>query len=187
MPLFEIIFISFGLAMDAFAVSIGAGTSGFMNNKRAKFRISFHFGLFQFLMPIIGWFGGSRVQHLIKAWDHWIALALLVFVGLRMIRSGLSSESESFSQDPSKGTNLVLLSIATSIDALAIGLSLAILQVEIWCPSVLIGLITGALSLIGISLGKRLGDKLGKRMEVLGGVILIGIGIKIVIDHLFYS
>lgn len=184
MPLFEIIFISIGLAMDAFAVSIGAGTSGYMGSKRAKFRISFHFGLFQFMMPVIGWFGGSRVQHLIEAWDHWIALALLAFVGVRMIRSGLSTENETFSQDPSRGANLVMLSIATSIDALAIGLSLAILQVEIWYPSVMIGLITGGLSLVGISLGKRLGEKLGKRMEIFGGLLLIAIGLKIVIEHL---
>jgi manganese efflux pump family protein len=184
MPLFEVILISISLAMDAFAVSIGAGMSGYMVNKRAKFRISFHFGLFQFLMPIIGWYGGIHIEPLIKNVDHWIALGLLSFVGIRMIRSGLSSESEAFSRDPSKGANLVILSIATSIDALAIGLSLAVLKVGIWYPSVMIGIITGGLSLIGISLGKRIGEKLGKQMEVLGGLILIGIGIKILIEHL---
>lgn len=184
MPLFELILISIGLAMDAFAVSIGAGLSGYMVNRRAKFRISFHFGLFQFLMPIIGWFGGIYIEPLIKNVDHWIALGLLSFVGIRMIRSGLSDDSEAFSRDPSKGANLIILSIATSIDALAIGLSLAVLRLAIWYPGIMIGVITGGLSLIGISLGKRIGEKRGKRMEVFGGLILIGIGIKILVDHL---
>ena len=100
MPLLEVILISVGLAMDAFAVSIGAGLSGYMVNTRAKFRISFHFGLFQFLMPIVGWFGGIYIEPLIKNIDHWIALGLLCFVGIRMIRSGMSGDSESFSRDP---------------------------------------------------------------------------------------
>ena len=184
MSLFEVIFISVGLAMDAFAVSIGAGMSGYMVTRRAKFRISFHFGLFQFLMPILGWYCGTHIEPFIKHVDHWIAFGLLAFVGIRMIRSGLSSESEAFSRDPSKGANLVILSVATSIDALAIGLSFAVLNIGIWYPSVMIGIITGGLSLIGISLGKRIGEKLGKKMEILGGLILIGIGVKILIDHL---
>ena len=183
MPLFEVIFISFGLAMDAFAVSIGAGMSGYLDGKRARFRISFHFGLFQFLMPVIGWYGGTRVEPFIRDVDHWMALGLLSFVGVRMILSGLRDTGESFSRDPSKGASLVLLSVATSVDALAIGLSLGVLNVSIWYPSVMIGVITGGLSLAGISLGKRIGQKLGNRMEVAGGLILIGIGVKIVIAH----
>jgi putative Mn2+ efflux pump MntP len=185
MSLIEILMIAVGLAMDAFAVSLGTGTSGHAADNRAAFRMSFHFGLFQFMMPVIGWFAGVNIEPLIAPLDHWIAFALLAFVGARMIRSGLDPEAESFQTNPTRGMTLVILSIATSIDALAIGLSLAFLQVTIWYPSIIIGVVCAGFSLVGIRLGHRLGEKFGKRMEIVGGVILILIGLRILASHLF--
>lgn len=183
MGLLEITFIAVGLAMDAFAVSLAAAASGRAQGARAWFRLSFHFGLFQFFMPVIGWFAGSRVAPLVSAVDHWIALALLSFVGLRMIRAGLGAE-EQLPPDPSRGLTLVVLSVATSIDALAVGFSLAMLEVAIWIPSVTIGLVTASLSLIGLALGRRLSGRFGRYSAVAGGVLLILIGLRIVLADL---
>ncbi len=180
----EVLMIAVALAMDASAVSMAAGASGQARGGRAAFRLSFHFGLFQFMMPVIGWYLGSTVAPLIAGVDHWIAFGLLAFVGGRMIRAGLSRDEEvSVPADPSRGFTLVALSVATSIDALAIGLSLAMLGVKIWYPSVVIGVVTAGLSLLGLGLGKRLGTLFGKRMETVGGVILVGIGLRILVSH----
>jgi len=181
----EIFVIALGLAMDASAVSLVAASAGFANNPRAKFRLAFHFGLFQFLMPIIGWFLGISFVAYFSFLDHWIAFVLLSFVGVRMIISGSHPSLESYSKDPSRGLTLIMLSIATSIDALAIGMSLALLKVNIWYPSVIIGIITATLSLISIQVGKKIKATFGKRMEILGGAILILIGLKILSEHIF--
>jgi len=180
----ETLLIAIGLAMDAFAVSIAAGTSGKLSGKRATFRLSFHFGLFQAMMPVIGWFAGIYIANLISAVDHWVAFGLLLFVGIRMIISSIQPDTETFAKDPSKGASLVILSVATSIDALAVGLSLAMIRVNIWYPCVIIGLVTALLSVIGIRAGKFFGKKLGPRMEFIGGVILILIGVKILLTDL---
>ena len=180
----EILIIAVGLAMDAFAVSVAAATSGKLSGKRATFRLSFHFGLFQGMMPVIGWFAGVKIAHLIAAVDHWVAFGLLLFVGGRMVISAFSLETETFSRDPSRGMSLVILSVATSIDALAVGLSLAMIQTGIWYPAVMIGIVTAVLSVIGIRAGKYFGKKFGPRMELIGGVILIGIGLKILLGDL---
>jgi putative Mn2+ efflux pump MntP len=183
MSLPEILLIAVGLAMDAFAVSLGIGTTQYASKPRSIFRLAFHFGLFQALMPILGWLAGLTVAEFISALDHWVALGLLALVGVRMIRSGLDREGESHQSDPSRGGTLVMLSVATSIDAFAIGLSLALLQVQIVFPAVVIGVVTGGLSLLGLLVGNRLGKKFGKRMEIVGGIILIAIGIRVVISH----
>ncbi len=183
MSLIEILLLAVGLAMDAAAVSLVAGASGLAANRRGTFRLAFHFGLFQFLMPIAGWFVGSRLATLITHIDHWVALALLAFVGGRMIRSGLGPGLKS-PPDPSRGLTLITLSVATSIDALAIGLSLAFLHVGIWKPAAVIGVVTAALSLAALHLGARLGALAGRRMEVAGGVLLILIGARILLAHL---
>lgn len=185
MDLFDIVVIAIGLAMDAAAVSLAAAASGFAGNPRAVFRLAFHFGLFQFMMPVLGWFLGVGFVSYVKAVDHWIAFALLLFVGSRMVASGLSQDEEEIQKDPSRGMTMVMLSIATSIDALAVGLSLAMMEVNIWYPSVMIGLITTAMSLLAIFLGKRLGGMFGKRMEIAGGIILILIGIRILAAEFF--
>lgn len=184
MKLLDIVMIALGLSMDAFAVSIAAGTSSHMSGKRAAFRISFHFGLFQFFMPVIGWISGNAVERIIASVDHWIAFLLLTVVGGRMIKSAFQNREDSFKRDPSRGLTLIVLSLATSIDAFAVGMSLAILKVRIWFPSILIGIITGSLSLLGISMGNFLGRSFGKGMEILGGLILITIGIRILLSHL---
>jgi manganese efflux pump family protein len=184
MSLIEILLMAVGLAMDAFAVSLGIGTTGRADSLRARFRLAFHFGLFQFLMPVLGWLGGTQVERWINTFDHWVAFGLLLFVGGRMIRSGLGASEEIEPSDPSRGRELLILSIATSIDALAIGLSLAMLRVNVLQPSVIIGVVTGGLSMGGLLLGGRLGTTFGKRTEVVGGLILIGIGLRVLITHL---
>lgn len=184
MAFLEVFLIALGLAMDAFAVCLAAGTTRHIHGPRPVFRLSFHFGLFQALMPVLGWLLGSTVQRWIAPVDHWIAFALLAFVGVRMIRSGLDPAGEGLTSDPSRGATLIMLAVATSIDALAVGLSLAMLRVDIVYPAIVIGIVASAMSLLGIFLGGRLGKAFGKRMEVIGGLILIGIGVRVVISHL---
>ena len=184
MDIIEIVFIAIGLAMDASAVSLVAAASGYAKTKRAAFRLSFHFGLFQFFMPILGWVLGRSIVDQISSLDHWIAFGLLTIVGTRMIRSGINPSEQNVKRDPSRGLTLIILSIATSIDAMAVGLSLAMLEVNIWYPSIIIGIITSILSLVAIRLGNRLGIMFGQRMEIAGGAILIAIGFRIVLSHL---
>ncbi len=185
MNLIEILLIAISMAMDAFAVCLGAGTQQQASGARPAFRMSFHFGLFQFIMPVVGWLAGTTIERYIAEFDHWIAFGLLAFVGIRMIRTGLSKDEEKTAADPSRGWTLVLLSIAVSIDALAIGLSLGLIGVTIWYPAVVIGVVTGLISWLGLRLGNKLGARFGKRMEMVGGVILILIGVRIVAAHVF--
>jgi len=180
----EILLIAVGLSMDAFAVSLGAAASGRASGPRVAFRLSFHFGLFQFLMPVAGWLIGVSVAPLVVSVDHWVAFTLLSFVGARMIVAGFKPDVEWFRNDPSRGWTLIMLSVATSIDALAVGLSLAMIAGPIWRPAVMIGIVTGSLTLVGVRLGARLGARFGKGMEVAGGVILIIVGLRIVYVHL---
>ena len=183
MSFIEITLIALGLALDAFAVSVGAGAGGYMNGPRPVLRLAFHFGLFQALMPLAGWFLGRGLAGWLAAVDHWIAFGLLAFVGGRMVISGLSSGAK-LARDPSRGGSLIMLSLATSIDAFAVGLSLALLDIAIATPCIVIGLITMGLSMIGAHLGARLRSAVGQRMEVVGGIILVGIGVRILIEHL---
>lgn len=183
MGTFDIIVVAIGLAMDAAAVSLAAAASGFARDGRAIFRLAFHFGLFQFMMPVLGWFLGVGFVSYFRSFDHWIAFGLLAFVGGRMVLSGLDRSETLIPKDPSRGATMVMLSLATSIDALAIGLSLAMLNINIWYPSVIIGVITSAMSLGAIALGKRLGTLFGKRMEIVGGLILIFIGTRILLSE----
>lgn len=177
--------IAVGLAMDAFAAAIAVSVGLGRVSGRQAFRLAWHFGLFQALMPVIGWFAGMSVERWIRAWDHWLAFGLLAFVGGRMLVSGLRCRREEPARlDPTRGLSLVLLSVATSIDALAVGLSFAALGVRIWIPSAVIGLTAALLTVVGTALGSRLGDRFGRWMEVLGGALLIAIGARIVVAHL---
>ena len=182
----EVFLIAMSLAMDAFAVSLAAGARRPSVGHAGGLRLAFHFGLFQFAMPVVGWFIGTRVATLIADFDHWVAFGLLAFVGVRMIRAGWRSprENDAPRDDPSRGWTLLMLSVATSIDALAVGLSLAFLRVSIWYPSAVIGVVTAALSLIGVRIGHRLGGWLGRRMELAGGLVLNLIGLRILVLHL---
>jgi len=181
---FEILLVAVGLAMDAFAVSLGVGTSGQARTARSILRLSFHLGLFQGMMTLLGWLAGVSIARYISGLDHWVALALIAYVGGNMIRSGLSQEVEFQRDNPTKGRTLVMLSVATSIDALAVGLSLGMIDVNIVGASLVIACVTLGFSLAGMLAGMQLGIKFGKRMEMLGGLILIGIGLNILITHL---
>lgn len=181
MTFIEIFLIAIGVSMDAFAVAMGTGTYKSMQTPGSTFRISFHFGLFQFLMPIAGWLVGKSVESLVTSIDHWIAFGLLTFIGIKMIYEYYQEEKIS-KNNPSKGLRLVSLSIATSIDAFAVGLSLAFLQINIILPCIVFGIITSAFSYTGIKLGLKLGKRFGKRMELAGGLILILIGLKILLS-----
>jgi len=136
------------------------------------------------MMPVIGWVCGKALIQYIAAYDHWLAFGLLCLVGGKMLRDSLSSSNPKDKRDPTRGIVLVVLSVATSIDALAVGLSLAFLRVEIWRPSMVIGIVAATLSVIGISLGNRMGPKLGRWAELMGGCILIFIGIRVLSSHL---
>ena len=185
MDLISIFTVAVALAMDAFSVSISAGMIIKKPDFGHYFRLSFHFGLFQFVMPLIGYFFGSYLERYIRDYDHWIAFGLLAVVGGRMIYGSFRSEDEDRPlRDPTRGVSLVVLSVATSIDALAVGLSLGLLGESVWYPALVIGLVAGAMTVLGLELGKRLGMVFGKRMELVGGLVLIGIGVRIVVEHL---
>ena len=180
--------IAIALAMDAFAVALAAGLTLPKLTGRHLFRFGFHFGLFQALMPILGWLAGISLREKIEAVDHWVAFTLLICVGVKMLKDACNNEKEDEpSNDPTRGVSLVMLSIATSIDALAIGLSLAILGVVIWTPAIVIGLTASILTLVGMLLGRRLGAAWGTRVEVFGGLLLIAIGFKILLEHTLFS
>jgi putative Mn2+ efflux pump MntP len=177
-----IVLIALALSIDAFAVSVAAAAAGGALGKRAVFRLSFHFGLFQAMMPVLGWAAGMTLAPIIAPVDHWVAFALLVTVAVRMLRAAREPEA-AMADDPSRGLTLLMLAVATSIDALAVGLSLAMVQVAIWTPALTIGIITAAMSLLGIWLGGRLKVHLGTAAQVLGAVILVVIAVRIVGEH----
>jgi putative Mn2+ efflux pump MntP len=187
MDLISIIIVAIALAMDAFSVCIACGMIIPEPGCRHYFRLAFHFGLFQFMMPIIGYFGGRYLGGYIAAYDHWIAFGLLVFIGLKMIREAFTrkkEKQEECHQDPSQGWSLVILAVATSIDALAVGLSLGVLNKQILIPSIIIGMVCSFCSIIGIAIGNRVGAYAGKYAEAAGGLMLIAIGIKLVAEHI---
>ncbi len=186
MNVFEIFAVAIALAMDAFAVSIAIGVSLKNVSGRQTFRLAWHFGLFQALMPILGWALGLSFQDCISAFDHWVAFLLLSVIGGRMIFSALRYDQERVSfKEPTKGWSLLILSIATSIDALALGLSLAMLRVSVWFPSLVIGLVAGAFTAGGIHLGGVLGRRvrLTRYAELTGGIVLLIIGGRILHEH----
>lgn len=177
-----IVFIALSLAMDAFSVSMthGLANKSFKPNNALKLGVSF--GSFQAIMPMLGWLAGVSIIYLISGFDHWIAFGLLCFVGGRMIHESTKKGTEKLISSLSVGT-LLMLSVATSIDALAVGMSLSFLNVPIVTPAIIIGLVTFSLSFAGVYLGNRFGHFLGNKVEVLGGVILITIGLRILLEH----
>jgi len=178
--------IALALAVDAFAVAMAAGVSLCQVSRRQVFRLAWHFGFFQAGMNILGWFGGLTVQPLIEKVDHWVAFGLLAFVGIKMIVEALREEKEAKEgADPTRGRMLITLSVATSIDSLAVGLSFAVLQISVWLPALIIGLVASVLTAVGLRLGCMLGaaSRLGARAEVVGGLVLLAIGFKILHEH----
>ncbi|MFN2353030.1 MAG: manganese efflux pump MntP family protein [Desulfopila sp.] len=191
MDMLPILGIAVALAMDAFAVAIATGVSLRNINLRQTFRLSWHFGLFQALMPVIGWYFGTSIQHYVEAYAHWIAFALLFLVGGNMIREAFTREEDEDSahKDATKGLTMVILSIATSIDALAVGLSMSLLKVSIVTPAIIIGIVAGLFTILGLHLGARAArfERLSPIAEALGGVVLWLIGINILRDSGVFS
>ena len=182
MNLLEIFLISIGVAMDAFAVAICKGLAIKKINMKKAIIIGLYFGIFQALMPTLGYLLGTAFKDFIFKIDHWIALLLLSSIGINMIK-------ESFNKDDSYNDSLeistmLVLSIATSIDALAVGITFACLKVNIIFPAIIIGIITCIISIIGTLIGKKFGNKLDSKAEIFGGTILILLGIKILLEHL---
>lgn len=178
--------LAVALAMDAFAVSIAVGISLKQISYRQFFRLSWHFGLFQALMPLAGWGLGYSIRHFVTSFAHWIAFALLIYVGFNMIRGSLSGEDEEGKKgDPTRGISLMVLSIATSIDAFAVGVSLSLLNISIILPSIIIGIVALIFTLIGLNLGKMAASfsKISPIAEFLGGIVLWGIGFNILIQN----
>jgi putative Mn2+ efflux pump MntP len=184
MDLITVTFIAFGLAMDAFAVSITSGITIKQLRVRNALTIAVFFGGFQAIMPIVGWLAGLSLRDFISGIDHWIAFGLLSLIGCKMIYESVKMESAERSINPLNIYVLLMLSVATSIDALAVGVSFAFLKVSIITPVVVIGVVTFGLSLLGVFVGDRFGRFFEKKIEIVGGLILIGIGIKIVVEHL---
>lgn len=183
MKFIELFLIGVSLAMDAFAVSVGKGLSVKRVLPRHALSAGLWFGGFQALMPIIGYFLGSSLTHVVERVDHWIAFGLLALIGLNMIRETLSGDDEKHDSDFGFRKMLVM-AIATSIDALTVGVSMAFLNVDIWVAAAVIGVITFALSAMGVSLGNKFGAKVGSKAGLVGGAVLICLGIKILIEHL---
>jgi len=184
MNLVTIFLIAVGLGVDAFSVAIGIGATNDKKSWGPVLRLAAAFGLFQFVMPIIGWLAGLTVVKIIASFDHWIAFVLLVLVGGKMLWEGFEEESDEEKADQTRGWPLLMLSIATSIDALAVGFSFSILKNQILLPAVIIGIVCFLMTVIGMIFGKVLAKIFGKKVEIFGGLVLIGIGIKILIDHL---
>ena len=190
MEFIKILAIAVALAMDAFAVSIATGVTLKNVDSRQMFRLSWHFGLFQALMPIIGWSAGLSIRSYIEHFDHWIAFGLLAFVGVHMIKDAFQDgKVERPIKDYTKGITLVMLSVATSIDALAVGFGLSLLKISIWMPALIIGIVAGTFTLIGMRIGERIGGakRLSLYAETIGGVVLISIGLNILYDHGVFS
>jgi len=187
MNFFLIIAVAFALAMDAFAVSVGISVNQEGVTKKQTLRLALHFSLFQFMMPILGWLVAQNVLiKYIEPFDHWVAFCLLLIIGGKMIYESFKrgEKPEKSKADPTKGLSLIMLSVATSIDALAVGLSLAALQVAILYPAAVIGIVAFLMTIAGAKIGPLFGQFIGKRAELSGGLILILIGIKILLDHL---
>ncbi len=189
MSTFEIWLLAVGLAMDCFTVSI---TSGIILKRicwRTFLTMAFFFGLFQGLMPLIGWFAASRFSHLIEEYDHWVAFGMLALLGGRMIKESFNKEEESHF-NPTRLKVILALAVATSIDALAVGISFAFIGIETFAdilyPIGIIGLVSFVFSVVGCLIGACCGKRFNIRMELWGGIILILIGVRILIEHLFY-
>ena len=186
MDIISIILIAIGLSMDSLAVSITNGLTIKDLKLSKSLLIAFSLAFFQAIMPLIGWVAGNGIEDYIQEIDHWVAFVLLAFIGSKMLYEGFQRNKEVVDNQLSILT-LLGQSIATSIDAFAVGISFAVLDYSIVLPVIIIGLVTFVFSMLGLHLGKLLGDKLGKYVEITGGIVLIGIGIKILIEHLYFT
>ena len=187
MSLLEIILIAIGLSMDAFAVSITLGLSVRKPKMKEVFIPGAYFGFFQALMPFIGYFAGTYFAGRIQSLDHWISFVLLGIIGGKMIKESFSNDDEKVSGNPFQFTKMLILAIATSIDALAVGITFAFFEINIFKAIIIIGLTTFGISLCGVKIGNVFGAKFKSKAEFLGGAVLVILGIKILIEHLFFN
>ena len=183
MGIVEVLLISVGVAMDAFAVSICKGLSIKELKLKKMIIIGLYFGIFQAVMPTIGFFLGKSFESFVQSIDHWIAFILLTFIGINMIKEALGKKEEV--NDDIGFKTMIILAIATSIDALAVGITFAFLKANILLSVIIIGVITFVISILGCLIGSKFGNKFEQKAKFLGGIILIGIGTKILIEHLF--
>ena len=179
----EILLISIGLAMDAFAVSICKGLSLKTMSWKKAIIVGLYFGFFQALMPLIGYFLGSTFESVVTKVDHWIAFILLGIIGINMIKEAFGNDEEN-QNDKVDFKTMIMLAIATSIDALAVGITFAFFKVNMVIATIMIGIVTFAICVIGVKIGNKFGDKYERKAEVVGGIILIFMGIKILLEHL---
>lgn len=187
MELLTLLLIAIGLSFDTFAVSVSTGLVVCHIRFWQAVRVAVILAVFQGLMPCIGWILGRQVATFISEFDHWLAFVLLAFLGAKMIWESFEKEGKSTNNcNPLKLSIVVGMAIATSIDALVIGVSFAFLQMNILWAAFIIGLVTFLVSMLGMLFGKKVGNKLGKKMEVIGGILLIAIGLKILLEHLGY-
>ena len=184
MDILTLLGISVALGVDAFAVSAAVCAVLPQVTARHTFRLSWHFGLFQALMTIIGWLLGDGIAGYVSEIDHWIAFAVLAVMGAKMIYESRNPESRADDYDPSRGLSLVVLSIATSIDAFAVGFSLSLIGVSVWHPALLIGLAALVMTFVGTRIGRHTGEFIGPWAELAGGLVLIALGARILWDHL---
>jgi manganese efflux pump family protein len=184
MEILATLLIAVGLAMDSFAVSISGGTTVRHDWLRHALIVGALFGGFQALMPVIGWLGGVGLAMYIAGYGHWIAFLLLALIGGKMIYEGIGNSEEEVRLESPAMTTLLLLAVATSIDALAVGVTFAVLDTSILVPVIVIGLVTFGFSVAGVFIGARFGHIFERRMEIIGGLILIGIGLRILLEHL---
>lgn len=186
MDLATTLLIAVGLAMDAFAVSISGGATLREDRGRWAVIIGALFGGFQAGMPVLGWLGGVNLTSFIGSCGPWIAFLLLALIGGKMIAEAVRGDGESVQFAAGSAAMLLLLAVATSIDALAVGVTFAVLDTSIFWPAVTIGIVTFALSAAGVLVGSSFSRVFGRKAEILGGVILVGIGLRILLDHLFF-
>ena len=184
---FSIILIALGLSVDSFAASVCSGLAIKQIRFHQAVKIAFFLALFQGGMPVIGWFLGWELKDFIKSYDHWIAFVLLLGLGSKMVYESLKGDEKESSFNPLKLMVLLGISVATSIDALVIGFSMALIDVMIWIPAIIIGGITFIASMLGMLLGKKIGNKMSQKFEIAGGIVLIAIGTRILIEHLFFQ
>ena len=183
MGIFELFLIGIGLSMDAFAVAICKGLSMRKIDVRQTVTVALFFGGFQALMPFLGWALGKQFEQYITQYDHWIAFVLLVYIGGKMLWEALHSKGEDTAPANFNIKELLILAIATSIDALAVGVSMAFMNVPVLLSAVVIGVVAFVLSVVGGLAGRRLGALFQRRAELVGGLVLVGIGIKILVEH----
>ena len=181
--LLSVVVIALGLSADCFAVSLSVGASDKEFSWKSMLRVALAFGLFQMGMPLLGWLIGQTVVQYISNYDHWIAFALLAFIGVRMAWEFIRGESESKSVDITRWPNLLALAIATSVDALAVGLSFAFLHINIWIAAAIIGAVAFSITAFSYWLGRRVSAWIGRWALLLGAVVLIGIGLRILFTH----